>query len=427
MLFTAYPERALLLAALDVGVRGFILKEAPLEELLRAIRIVAGGGSYIDPSLAGVLAGPAANERMLTLTKRERDVLRLLSEGMRDEQAGRTLLISPLTVRTHVQHAMAKLKCDTRTQAVAVALRESLIDEGSLSVGEPGRRARDPPWHCEVPRGVPRASTSDDGWRVSDALWERIEPLLPARPGHPLGCHRRRVPDRDALDAILLCCGAGASGRRSTTRGSARVIGLSAFPGVGAGGVFEALWTQLLADPQTTLEWDWLALDSEIVKAPKGGQASGPNPTDRAKSGTKRSLCTDAGGVPLSVAIDGANRHDVKLLERTLEGLLAAPPEGLRPGLCLDRGYDYPWVRPRLAELATSPRALTRRRGAAHPRRRPSTALARRKTFAWLVLFRRLKISHERLATTRSAFLNLACALITWRASNPVTRSEAAY
>jgi two-component system, NarL family, response regulator DesR len=128
VLYTAYPERALLLAALDVGVRGFILKEAPLDELVRALRIVAGGGSYIDAALAGLLAGPAAGERLLTLTKRERDVLRLLAEGMRDEQAGRTLSISPLTVRTHVQHAMAKLKCDTRTQAVAVALRESLID-----------------------------------------------------------------------------------------------------------------------------------------------------------------------------------------------------------------------------------------------------------------------------------------------------------
>jgi DNA-binding NarL/FixJ family response regulator len=127
VLYTAYPERALLLAALDAGVRGFILKEAPLDELLRAIRIVAAGGSYIDAALAGVLAGPAATERMLTLTKRERDVLRLLAEGMRDEQAGRTLSISPLTVRTHVQHAMSKLKCETRTQAVAVALRESLI------------------------------------------------------------------------------------------------------------------------------------------------------------------------------------------------------------------------------------------------------------------------------------------------------------
>jgi two-component system response regulator DesR len=128
VLYTAYPERALLLASLDAGVRGFILKEAPLDEMVRAIRIVAAGGSYIDAALAGVLAGPATNERMLTLTKRERDVLRLLAEGMRDEQAGRTLSISPLTVRTHVQHAMAKLKCDTRTQAVAVALRESLID-----------------------------------------------------------------------------------------------------------------------------------------------------------------------------------------------------------------------------------------------------------------------------------------------------------
>ena len=128
VLYTAYPERALLLAALDAGVRGFILKEAPLDELLRAIRIVAGGGSYIDAALAGVLAGPGRTSACSTLTKRERDVLRLLAEGMRDEQAGRTLSISPLTVRTHVQHAMAKLRCDTRTQAVAVALRESLID-----------------------------------------------------------------------------------------------------------------------------------------------------------------------------------------------------------------------------------------------------------------------------------------------------------
>ena len=128
VLYTAYPERALLLASLDAGVRGFILKEAPLDELVRALRIVAGGGSYIDAALAGVLAGPRTDDGLQDLTKRERDVLRLLAEGMRDEQAGRTLSISPLTVRTHVQHAMAKLKCDTRTQAVAVALRESLID-----------------------------------------------------------------------------------------------------------------------------------------------------------------------------------------------------------------------------------------------------------------------------------------------------------
>ncbi len=127
ILYTGYPERALLLDALDAGARGFLLKEAPLTDLMRAIRIVCGGGTYVDPALAGLLAGPRAAERLPTLTKREREVLRLLADGMRNEQVAVQLAISPLTVRTHVKKAMEKLEADTRTQAVARALRESLI------------------------------------------------------------------------------------------------------------------------------------------------------------------------------------------------------------------------------------------------------------------------------------------------------------
>src|SRR3984957_18789885 len=127
ILFTGYPERGLLLESLDVGARGFVLKESPLADLMRATRIVAGGGTYIDPVLAGVLAGPLAAERLPSLTKREREVLRLLSDGMRNEQVASVLLISPLTVRSHVKNAMKKLEADTRTQAVASALRQSLI------------------------------------------------------------------------------------------------------------------------------------------------------------------------------------------------------------------------------------------------------------------------------------------------------------
>ena len=96
---------------------------------------------------------------MLTLTKGERDVLRLLAEGMRNEQAGRTLSISPLTVRTHVQHAMAKLKCDTRTQAVAVALRESLID-CQRSVGSRRSAAPGAPWPRPPPVSSSAAATA---------------------------------------------------------------------------------------------------------------------------------------------------------------------------------------------------------------------------------------------------------------------------
>ena len=127
ILYTAAGERSVLLEALDAGARGFLLKEAPLDDLARAIRIVAGGGTYVDPALAGLLAGPQAAERLHTLTKREREVLRLLADGMRNIQVAEELSISPLTVRSHVKKAMDKLEADTRTQAVALALRESLI------------------------------------------------------------------------------------------------------------------------------------------------------------------------------------------------------------------------------------------------------------------------------------------------------------
>ena len=127
ILYTGHGERSLLLEALDAGARGFLVKEAPLDDLARAIRTVGGGGTYVDPALAGVLAGPQAAERLPTVTKREREILRLLADGMRNEEVARQLSISPLTVRTHVKNAMQKLEADTRTEAVAKALRDSLI------------------------------------------------------------------------------------------------------------------------------------------------------------------------------------------------------------------------------------------------------------------------------------------------------------
>ncbi len=127
ILYTGHGERSLLLEALDAGARGFLVKEAPLDDLARAIRTIGGGGTYVDPALAGVLAGPQAAERLPTVTKREREILRLLADGMRNEEVAQQLSISPLTVRTHVKNAMQKLEADTRTEAVAKALRDSLI------------------------------------------------------------------------------------------------------------------------------------------------------------------------------------------------------------------------------------------------------------------------------------------------------------
>ncbi len=124
--YTAYGDRALLSEALDVGARGFVLKEAPLPDLVRAVERVAAGEAYVDPVLAGVLVS-AQTDKVPSLTQREREVLRELADGHSNEEIGKRLFISPETVRTHVRKAMAKLEADTRTQAVAKALRQSLI------------------------------------------------------------------------------------------------------------------------------------------------------------------------------------------------------------------------------------------------------------------------------------------------------------
>jgi putative transposase len=128
----------------------------------------------------------------------------------------------------------------------------------------------------------------DDGWRMADWLWERLERLLPAGLVHPLGCHRPRVPDRDAMDAILLVLRTGmqwnalnATGICSSSSAHRR------FQEWEQAGVFDEIWRQGLLDYDEVvgIDWSWLAADGAMTKAPLGGQKTGANPTDRAKRG----------------------------------------------------------------------------------------------------------------------------------------------
>lgn len=124
VLYTGYGEEPLLREALDVGVAGLLGKDAPLDELLRAVQLVAGGGVYVDPALGALLLRACEPP---TLTRREREVLTLLADGLANEAVGARLGISAQTVRTHLQKSMARLGASTRTEAVATALRRSLI------------------------------------------------------------------------------------------------------------------------------------------------------------------------------------------------------------------------------------------------------------------------------------------------------------
>lgn len=127
ILFTGDADRALLLEALDAGARGFVLKESPLPDLGHALQRVAAGGTHVDPGLSTLLVGAEATARLRALSKREREILRLLADGHRTDGVAGELGISPMTVRTHIRHAMNKLEADTRTEAVATALRQALI------------------------------------------------------------------------------------------------------------------------------------------------------------------------------------------------------------------------------------------------------------------------------------------------------------
>ena len=124
--YSGFGDSALLTEVLDAGARGYVLKDAPLDAVVRALQTVSGGGMYIDPGLADVLIR-SSRAREVGLTTRERDVLRLLADGHSNESIGRELFISPDTARTQLGTAMAKLGVSTRTQAVATALRHELI------------------------------------------------------------------------------------------------------------------------------------------------------------------------------------------------------------------------------------------------------------------------------------------------------------
>ena len=94
-------------------------------------------------------------------------------------------------------------------------------------------------------------------------------------------------------------------------------------------GVFKRMWIDGLSvyDKKTGIDWKWQAMDGVITKAPLGGKSTGVNPTDRAKSGTKRSMVVDGKGVPLGITVDATNRHDMKMTKATLQSIVVHRPE----------------------------------------------------------------------------------------------------
>jgi DNA-binding NarL/FixJ family response regulator len=124
VVFTGNGGPRLLADALKAGVKGYVRKDSPPEDLVRAIRAAQSGEFYVDPALSSTIV---LEEGERTLTNRQREILQMLADGMQTDAVARQLGLSTETVRTHTKRILAKLHADTRTQAVAIAIRNGLI------------------------------------------------------------------------------------------------------------------------------------------------------------------------------------------------------------------------------------------------------------------------------------------------------------
>jgi putative transposase len=265
------------------------------------------------------------------------------------------------------------------------------------------------------------------GFRISDALWAVLQPLLPVHvTTHRFGGGRPRVADRTCADAIFYVLRTGCQWQAlDQTERCAHSTAHDRLQAWAEAGVFLQLWHAGVQrfNERCGIDWDWLAMDGALTTAPLGGKRTGHNPTDRGKSGVKRSLLTEGHGVPIGLEVDGANRHDMKLVRPTRQSLVVArpaPTEEQPQGRCLDAGYDDDAVYAVLQAFGFT--APVRSRGEeAQAIRREASFRARRwvveRAHSWMNRFRRLLIRWEKQPENYRAFLHFACGLIAFRAA----------
>ena len=248
-------------------------------------------------------------------------------------------------------------------------------------------------------------------WEVSDALWERVAPLLPPAPSHARG-GRPRIPDRPIFAALIYLLRTGTLWNALPKEFPASSTVHDRFQEWEAAGVFTALWQAGLDeyDEVAGLDWQWQAVDGVMTKAPFGGDATGANPTDRGKRGTKRSMLVEATGIPVAVAVAGANVHDVRLLATTLDGVVVTRPTDTQH-LCLDAGYTGPRQEETVAAhgYVAHIRPRGQERHASHPDGKARRWVVER-THSWLNRSRRILVRWEKKAANYRAFVQLACA-----------------
>jgi putative transposase len=262
-------------------------------------------------------------------------------------------------------------------------------------------------------------------WTIPDQMWQKIRPLLGVEkePGTP---GRRPVPFRKVINGILFVLRTGCHWKALPSCYGSGSTAHRRFQQWTQAGLIDAIVELMLRwyDRCRGIDWEWQAADTKLLAAPLGGQATGPNPTDRGKSGTKRHLLIDGRGVPLAFHLSAANRHDLKGLSRLLdpEGLFALRPEpsegAPQQHLCLDKAYDAKEADKLLETLGYV--GHIKRQGEddvpgvgepLYPARRWKVE----RSISWLNNMRKLRVRWEKKAENYRGLWLLAAALITYR------------
>ncbi len=263
----------------------------------------------------------------------------------------------------------------------------------------------------------------DTIWHIPDDLWSLIAPIFgPECPPGKRG--RKPTPFRLVFDAIVYVLRTGCQWHalpRTEYAPASTIHGV--YSRWVKAGLLQQAWQVLLEyyDWQIGIDWKWQALDGAMTKAPLGGEATGPSPVDRGKSGTKRSLLCDRRGAPLSVVVTAANTHDKTVALETLDSIIIERPEKLVyriHHLCLDKGYDYADV---IAGVLARDYILhLKQRGQDDQaidgaKKYPARRWVVERTHSWMNRFRRLLVRWEKKVENYKAMLHVACVLILYR------------
>ncbi|WP_234314176.1 MULTISPECIES: IS5 family transposase [unclassified Streptomyces] len=253
---------------------------------------------------------------------------------------------------------------------------------------------------------------------VPDELWVLFQRVVPEAPSRPQGGGRRRHGDREVLAAIVFVATSGCTWQQLPTAsfGPSGATAHRRFSEWSKARVWAKLHRLVLDEvgARGDLDWSRCAIDSVNMRALKR-ELTGPNPVDRGKFRSKIHLLTERTGLPLSVAISGANLHDSQALEPLVRGI---PPIRSRrprkPGkIHADKGYDYAHLRKWLRQRGIKHRIA--RRGIESSQRLGRHRWTIERTMSWLAGCRRLHRRYERKADHFLGFTSIACTLICFR------------